>query len=70
MKQVTNEKDGKNVDTSQTRLSPVINALFIGFLVGIVTYSIFNNALSLLTLIPLYFIYSLVKSSKNNRDQS
>lgn len=42
---------------------PVLNALAIGFLIGIVIYSAAANTLGFLTLIPLYFAYRLLKGS-------
>lgn len=44
--------------------SPVIDALFIGFLVGIIIYGAAANALGFLTLIPLFMIYLLLKKPK------
>jgi len=44
--------------------SPLIDAFFIGFLVGIVIYSAIANTWGLLTLIPLYFIYRFLKKPK------
>ena len=44
--------------------SPLIDALFIGFLIGIVIYSVVKNTWGFLTLIPLYLIYLLLKKSK------
>ena len=37
--------------------SPIIDAFFIGFLVGIIIYSVTANTWGFLTLIPLYIIY-------------
>jgi len=45
----------------------ITNAVFIGILIGIVIYSIVENSVGFLTLIPLFFIYKLVKNSKNNK---
>ena len=45
------------------------NALFIGFLAGVVIYSVAKNSLGMLTLIPLYFIYKLVNDPKNKRSK-
>ena len=45
----------------------ITNALFIGFLVGVVIYSIVKNSWGMLTLIPLYFIYKMVNDPKNKR---
>jgi len=41
-----------------------INALFIGFLAGVIFYSIVKNSWGMLTLIPLYFIYKMVNDPK------
>ncbi|MFT6880566.1 MAG: cadmium resistance protein CadD (predicted permease) [Arcticibacterium sp.] len=49
----------------------IINAFLIGFLVGIIIYSVAKNTWGLLTLIPLFFIYKMVnnpKKKKNNTD--
>ena len=43
---------------------PIIDAFFIGFLIGIVIYSIAANAWGFLTLIPLYLIYIFLKEPK------
>jgi hypothetical protein len=45
----------------------VTNALFIGFLTGIVVYSVAQNTWGFLTLIPLYLIYKFVNDPKNIR---
>lgn len=43
------------------------NALFIGFLMGIVIYSIAKNSWGMLTLIPLFFAYKIINDPKNKR---
>ena len=45
----------------------ITNAVFIGFLFGIVLYSVFNNSFGFLMLIPLYIIYRLVNDPKSKR---
>jgi hypothetical protein len=45
----------------------IVNALLIGFLAGIIFFSIAKNSWGMLTLIPLYFIYKLVNDPKNKR---
>jgi len=45
------------------------NALFIGFLAGVVIYSVVKNSWAMLTLIPLYFIYKMVNDPKNKRSK-
>lgn len=44
--------------------SPMIDAFFIGFLLGIIIYSAAANAWGLVTLIPLYLIYVFLKKPK------
>ena len=44
--------------------SPIIDAFFIGFLVGIIIYSVAANTLGILTLIPLYIMYRFLKKPK------
>ncbi|MFT4735523.1 MAG: cadmium resistance protein CadD (predicted permease) [Arcticibacterium sp.] len=49
----------------------IINAFLIGFLVGIIIYTVAKNTWGLLTLIPLFFIYKMVNNpeeKKNNTD--
>ncbi len=46
----------------ESPFSPVVNALLIGFLIGIIAYSIVVNSIGIFTLIPLYFLYKLLKS--------
>ncbi|MFH1119514.1 MAG: FUSC family protein [Bacteroidota bacterium] len=45
------------------------NALFIGFLAGIIIFSIVKNTWGMLTIIPLYFIYKMVNDPKNKRSK-
>ena len=51
----------------KTKSSAILNALVIGCMIGVVVYSIVKNTYGFLTLVPLYFIYQLVKNSKNNK---
>jgi hypothetical protein len=44
--------------------SPIIDAFFIGFLVGILIYSAAKNTWGLVSLIPLYLIYIFLKKPK------
>jgi hypothetical protein len=68
--------DRKNVSelTDQELLSEakkmksisITNAVLIGFLVGIIFYSIAQNSVGLFTLIPLCLAYKLLNNSKYN----
>jgi hypothetical protein len=44
--------------------SPIIDAFFIGFLVGIIIFSVAANTWGLVTLIPLFIIYLFLKKPK------
>jgi hypothetical protein len=48
----------------------VTNAFLIGFLAGIVIYSLVKNTFGFLMLIPLYFIYRLVNDPKAKRSEA
>ena len=43
-----------------------VRALLIGFMVGVVLYSVFNNSLGLATLIPLLFVYWLTRDDRDD----
>lgn len=45
---------------------PIADTFFIGFLVGIIIYSLMANSWGFLTLIPLFIVYRLLKKSKRN----
>lgn len=45
--------------------TPIVDAFFIGFLVGIVIFSVVVNRWGFLTLIPLVLIYWLLKKPKH-----
>jgi hypothetical protein len=44
--------------------SPMIDAFFIGFLAGIIVFSVVANAWGFFTLIPLFLIYLFLKKPK------
>lgn len=46
----------------------IINALLIGFMIGVIIYSVVKNTLGFFTLIPLYIVYKLVNNSKKDND--
>lgn len=56
-------------EAKKVRSSSVTHALFIGFLLGIIVYSIAKNSWGMLTLIPLYLVYRLVNDPKNKRNK-
>lgn len=44
--------------------SPIIDAFFIGFLIGIIIYGVVANTWGFFTLIPLFLIYLFLKKPK------
>lgn len=62
MSELTNEELLESAKNNKP--SPIIDAFFIGFLVGIVIYSLAANTWGFLTLIPLFIIYLLLKKPK------
>lgn len=44
--------------------SPIFDAFFIGFLVGIIIFSVAANTWGLVTLVPLVVIYTFLKKPK------
>ncbi len=51
-------------EVNKIKPSPIVDAFFIGFLVGIVVYSLVVNSWGFLTLLPLVLVYWLLKKSK------
>jgi hypothetical protein len=51
-------------EVKKVKHSPIIDAFFIGFLVGIIMYSLMANTWGFLTLIPLVIVYWLLKKPK------
>ena len=56
------------LEAKKIKPSPIIDAFFIGFLVGIIIYSVVANSWGFLTLIPLYLIYILLKKPKRLKE--
>ncbi len=48
-------------EAKKNKPSPIIDAFFIGFLAGIIIYSVAASTWGFLTLIPLFLIYILLK---------
>lgn len=56
-------------EAKKIKSTSITNAVLIGFLIGIVFYSIVKNSLGFLTLIPLFFAYKLINNSKHNNKE-
>ncbi len=51
-------------EAKKIKPSPMVDAFFIGFLVGILIFGIAANAWGFFALIPLFLIYLFLKKSK------
>jgi F0F1-type ATP synthase assembly protein I len=52
----------------EIRPTSVVDATLIGILIGIVIYSVVQNSWGLVTLVPLFLVYTLYKKSKRNKE--
>lgn len=53
---------------NKMKSTSIMNAVLIGFMIGIIIWSIANSTVGLLTLIPLFFIYKLINKSNSNKE--
>ncbi|MGC4042030.1 MAG: FUSC family protein [Flavobacterium sp.] len=56
-------------EAKKMKSASIMNAVFIGFLIGIIFYSAMKNSLGLFTLIPLFFAYKLANKSKYDHQE-
>ena len=56
-------------ESKKMKSTSITNAVLIGFLAGIVLYSVVKNRVGLVTLIPLFLAYKLVNRSKYNNQE-
>jgi hypothetical protein len=55
--------------SKKMKSASIINALLIGFLVGVVFYSVVKNRWGLVTIIPMFLIYKLVNTKSGYNSQ-
>lgn len=53
-------------EAKKLKSTAIINAVLIGFLIGIVLYSVVKNNFGFLMLIPLFIAYKLINNSNHN----
>lgn len=51
-------------EAKKLKSTAIVNAVLIGFLMGVVIYSVVKNTWGFLTLIPLFLAYRLINKSK------
>ncbi|MBC7936321.1 MAG: FUSC family protein [Rhizobacter sp.] len=56
-------------EQKKAKSASIINAILIGFFIGIIIYSLMNHTIGLVTLIPLFFVYKLVNKPKYNKQE-
>ncbi len=55
-------------EAKKLKSASIMNAVLIGFLFGVIIYSILVSSIGLFTLIPLFLIFKLFNNSKNKTD--
>jgi hypothetical protein len=55
-------------EAKKNKQNPKFNAMFIGFLFGIIIYSVIVNSVGFFTLIPMFIIYIFVNKSKKDKE--
>ncbi|GAO41388.1 hypothetical protein [Flavihumibacter petaseus] len=56
-------------EAKKQKSAALINAAIIGFLIGIVVYSVIKKSWGFLTLIPLFLAYKLIKKNKYSNEE-
>lgn len=64
LSELTNEE--LLTEAKKMKSATIIHATLIGFMVGVIIYSIVKNSLGFFTLIPLFFIFKVLHNPKNN----
>ncbi len=60
-------KERERLEKAQKMKStPMLNALLIGIVFGVVLYGVVNNNFGLLALIPLFIVFKMFNNSKND----
>lgn len=68
-KELSELTDQELVDKAKKmKTTSIVNAMLIGFMIGIITYSVIKNSLGLFTLVPLLIAFKLINhSSKDHK---
>lgn len=54
-------------EAKKMKSSAIQHALLIGVFIGVVLFSVIKSTWGLFTLIPLYFVYRLIKAPDNSK---
>ena len=55
-------------EAKKMKSASIINAVLIGFIIGIVIYSIVKNSVGFFILIPLFFAFKVFHKPKKNKE--
>jgi len=55
-------------EAKKMKSSSIAHAFVIGFMIGVVVYSVIKNTWGLVTLIPLFYIYKLTQNPNNSKE--
>lgn len=53
-------------EAKKMKSASIISAALIGFMIGVVVYSIAKNNIGFFTLVPLFLVYKIFNGSKKN----
>ena len=56
-------------EAKKMKSNSIINAVLIGFFVGVIVYSVVKDTVGLVTLIPIFFVYRMVNKTKNDNQE-
>ncbi len=56
-------------EAKKMKSAKIMNAAIIGFLIGVIFYSVMKSSFGFLTFIPLFFAYKLINNSKYNNQE-
>ncbi|MGE0930890.1 FUSC family protein [Peijinzhouia sedimentorum] len=57
-------------EARKLKSSSILHATLIGFMLGVIIYSVVKNTWGLVSLIPLFFIYKLSKNSTRDKTKT
>jgi riboflavin transporter FmnP len=55
-------------ETKKIKSASIINAFLIGFMIGIVIYSVVKSSLGFFTLIPLFIAFKVFNNPESNKN--
>lgn len=55
-------------EAKKMKASSIAHAFVIGFMIGVVVYSLVKNTWGFFTLIPLFLIYQLTRNPNNSKE--